>query len=169
MKRTLMATSAALALAAATFTFTAADAQGNRSGVEGSRGGGGAAAARGGGGGAAILRGGNRGGGGGAAILRGGNRGGGGGAAILRGGGGGGGAAILRGNGAQRFSGSGQWRGQHDGRRHFRRAPAYAYGLGAPYFYDNGYDSGYGDDGCFQWQQVQTNDGLRWARVNVCE
>jgi hypothetical protein len=46
-------------------------------------------------------------------------------------------------------------------RRHFRQAPAFAYGFAEPY--------GYADDGCYQWQQVQTNYGWTWAQVNVCE
>lgn len=79
------------------------------------------------------------------------------------------GGPVVRGDAGQRFGG-GQWRGgnrwsgRYDGGRHFRHAPAVAFGFAAPYVYNYGY----ADDDCYQWQQIRTNYGWTWARVDVC-
>jgi hypothetical protein len=59
-------------------------------------------------------------------------------------------------------------RGDHDrDRDRDRFRPGFAFGFypGYDYYtYDNGYD-----DSCYQWQQVPTRRGWRWARIWVCD
>ncbi len=53
-------------------------------------------------------------------------------------------------------------RGDDRGRRF--RGPDFAFGYPGYDYYDYDYD----DAGCYQWRQMHTPRGWRWARVWVC-
>jgi hypothetical protein len=77
------------------------------------------------------------------------------------------GGPSARGNFAARGGGNwqGNWQGgasQHARRHH--RGPFFAYGFGAPYFYDDAYPYYYGDDGCWDVRFVRG----AYRRVWVC-
>jgi hypothetical protein len=76
--------------------------------------------------------------------------------------------AAVRGNRGPLAGGGQQWRGRGGHWRHrhrHRHFPAFAFG--SPFYYGYGY--GYADNGCYQWRQIETRRGWRWARVNVCD
>ena len=156
MKRILLAASAATILLAA----AAIPASAQLNGARGSAGAGAAQHS-----GPAARGGGVRSGGGG-----------GGGRAAIRSGGGGGGGQFRSNPGVQFRGNSGataQFRGQFHGRpvishRRHVRAPAVAFGFGGPAYYEYAEPTYSYDDGCYQVRRVQTEDGWRNVRVNVC-
>ena len=168
MKRTLLASGAALALVATMFVAPASAQRGDPSG--GGRGGGGGAAAHSGGGSARSGGGGAFHGGGGGGAIRGGS------APQFRGGVPGAGAGVRvapQFNGGRAFNGGGQVRtGQVDCGYYRRPGVRYGFVPGPSYYGGDYYDDTpyyYGDDECYQLQPVQTPYGVQYQRVWVCD
>jgi hypothetical protein len=165
MKSALLSTGAALLIGLATVTSAMAQRH------EGGGGGGGGAISRGGGG---PVGGAGPSSGGGGAMLRGGPSGPSGPAFSTRGGNPGtfnsGNAGAFNGGNAR----MGRMDRDHDhdrGRDHDRDRDGRFFGPGFAFGYNPGYDyyaNDY-DDSCYQWQQVHTRYGWRWARLWVCE